>query len=106
MKKYRDIEKRNIRIRWAFPEIIQSSRYETICPTANDISEWPEWYLAELYPLFPDGQIIEEVFPIHCDEDNVPAKSDVEQLSKANLYNYLKDRLKRAIGECFQNICI
>ena len=105
MKKHRRIEERNIRIRWAFPEIIQSSRYETICPTANDISEWPEWYLAELYPLFPDGQIIKKVFHIHR-EDHVPTKDDVEQPSKANLYNYLKGRLKHAIGECFQNICI
>lgn len=105
MKQNRAIEQRNIRIRWDIPERIQSSRYETICPTENDISKWPEWYLAELYPLFPDGQIIASVFHIHRDEDNVPSKDDVEHLPKANLYNYVKDRLKRAIGECVQNIC-
>ena len=91
MKQNRAIEQRNIRIRWDIPERIQSSRYETICPTENDISKWPEWYLAELYPLFPDGQIIASVFHIHRDEDNVPSKDDVEHLPKA---------LARAAGRC------
>jgi hypothetical protein len=37
---------------------------------------------------------------VHSSGEKVPAKDDVDQLSKANLCSYVKERLKDAIGEC------
>jgi hypothetical protein len=76
------------------------AKHDNTCPTPNDIAAWPEWYLSDLYPLFPDGYIVAEGFVVHCAWDKVPSKNDVDQRSKANLYIYVRDRLKDAIGKC------
>jgi hypothetical protein len=73
-----------------------------MCPSANNISTWPDWYLDELYPLFPDGHIIAEAFVIHSAGGKVPSKDDVDQPGKHKLYSYVKERLKDAIGQFCQ----